>query len=472
MVRQAASYVRQSVTREGSESLDRQVEANVATALRLGIEIVATLVEPPSTSGYQDRGRSRPRFLELLDLIDAGRVDAVVVYAVDRLSRGGGVGFAPLIDVAERRGLDLDRFIATPNGWTSEFEVGLRATMDREESKKNADRMRAIRRREAEKGLPRAGSTRPYGYANDFVTVAAHEADVIRESALRAVSGESLWSIAKSLNGRGDLSSTGRAWSVTTLGTVLRSARVRGQRAHRGKVVGPAVWDAIISTDLAVALDAALEPRKAGGRARSYLLTGLLRCGLCGATLRSHARAGGRRTYGCLKAPGHPGCGKVSIAADSLEDFTAGIVIGLLVLPTTQWNIEEHARQMSTADVAAVRLDVETRRARLIDLATDGLITKAELRDRQRRLDDELKRAAAATSKTMKVNLPTSLPELKVWWDGASVTARAEMCALVIAHITINRSARPRGTTGFDSDRLDVQLRAYSPQKVAERAWR
>lgn len=50
--------------------------------------------EPPSTSGYRNRGRSRPKFGELRELIRTGEVDCVIAYNTDRLSRGGGPGWA------------------------------------------------------------------------------------------------------------------------------------------------------------------------------------------------------------------------------------------------------------------------------------------------------------------------------------------------------------------------------------------
>jgi len=82
----AAIYARQSITREGSASLDVQVEACRDAAAPLKLEVVAELVEAPSTSGYKNRGRNRPKFGELLDLISDGQVDCVVAYETDRLS--------------------------------------------------------------------------------------------------------------------------------------------------------------------------------------------------------------------------------------------------------------------------------------------------------------------------------------------------------------------------------------------------
>src|SRR5690349_5635576 len=135
MVGRAAIYARQSITREGSASREAQVESCREAAARLGLEVVSTLIEAPSTSGYRNRGRTRPKFLELLDLIRSGQVDCVIAYKTDRLSRGGGPGWAPLVEAFEAAGAHPDRAVATPDGWVSEFEIGIRSAMDREESK-------------------------------------------------------------------------------------------------------------------------------------------------------------------------------------------------------------------------------------------------------------------------------------------------------------------------------------------------
>ncbi|MDX6584601.1 MAG: hypothetical protein QOI10_3785 [Solirubrobacterales bacterium] len=56
MALRAAIYARQSITREGSASLDVQVEACRDAATRLKVEVIVELVEAPSTSGYRNRG--------------------------------------------------------------------------------------------------------------------------------------------------------------------------------------------------------------------------------------------------------------------------------------------------------------------------------------------------------------------------------------------------------------------------------
>jgi site-specific DNA recombinase len=290
----AALYARQSITREGSASLDVQVEACREAAARLKLEVVAELVEAPSTSGYSNRGRNRPKFGELLDLIRRGEVDCVVAYKTDRLSRGGGPGWAPLVDAFEEAGRDPDRAVATIDGWVSEFEIGIRSAVDREESKKTSDRMLAVRAREAKEGVPRLGGRRPYGFTADMSEHVADEVARIEEAADRVLAGESVWSICTAWNKSGVPTVTGRLWTVQTLTSILTAPRLAGLRVHRGEVVGKGQWKRMIDEDRHDVLVAALAAKRTWSmRGRTYPLTGFLVCGRCGGKMRSLTREGG-----------------------------------------------------------------------------------------------------------------------------------------------------------------------------------
>jgi DNA invertase Pin-like site-specific DNA recombinase len=143
--------------------LDLQVEQCREIADRHGLEVVVELVEPPSTSGYKNRGRDRAKFNELIELTREGTVECVIVYRTDRLSRGGGPGYAPLVDAIEQAGSDPNRFVLADGSWIGEFELSIRAATDRESSSLTAARMADVRQREGLAGKPRPGIARGYG---------------------------------------------------------------------------------------------------------------------------------------------------------------------------------------------------------------------------------------------------------------------------------------------------------------------
>ena len=110
----------------------------------------------------------------------------------------------------------------------------------------------------------------------------------------------------------------GKPWRTTTIRDMLTSPRVAGLRQHRGEIVGPAVWEPIITDGERRRIIAMLEQKRDSGRRtpRRYLLSGLLRCGRCDQTLYSSRRANSRR-YVCLGGPDHRGCGRLTSSLPS-----------------------------------------------------------------------------------------------------------------------------------------------------------
>ena len=465
MVRHRASiYARQSITREGSASLDVQIEACRDAAKRLRLDVVSELVEAPSTSGYRNRGRSRPKFQELLELIRGGEVDCVVAYKTDRLSRGGGPGWAPLVDAFEAAGRDPDRAVATTDGWVSEFEIGIRSAMDREESKKTSDRMLAVRHREAREVTPRLAGRRPYGYTNDMTEHVAEEVARIKEAARRVLAGESVWSIASDWNGEGVPTVTGRPWTVQTLTSILRSGRIAGLREHKGLVVGQGRWEPVIESDLHEQLVVALATkRKVGGRARTYPLVGLLRCGKCGGPLRSLAREKGGRSYACRKGPGLDGCGGIRIQAEGVETYVRDLVCGMLADPDTRaalaslGNDGEDERGSLLEELRAV----ETKRQRLIDLYTDGDIDRASFRARRDNLDERARaieaEMAQRSGRGALVDVPATFEELIDTWHVRGVEFQNRLTEALLHPITVKPAGARRRL--LDPGRLAIEPR-------------
>ena len=65
--------------------------------------------------------------------------------------------------------------------------------------------------------------------------------------------------------------------------------------------------------------------------ARTYLLSGMLRCGRCGNRLFSQARHVNPdnrvRRYVCLKGPDHGGCGRLTRVAEPVEQLLTDAVL-------------------------------------------------------------------------------------------------------------------------------------------------
>src|SRR5690348_9655906 len=104
-----AIYTRKS-TEEGLEqqfnSLQAQREAAEAYILSQKQNGWQTLPTLYNDGGFSGAGLERPALQQLLTDVEAGRIDCVVVYKVDRLSRSL-LDFARLLSVFEKRGVSF-----------------------------------------------------------------------------------------------------------------------------------------------------------------------------------------------------------------------------------------------------------------------------------------------------------------------------------------------------------------------------
>ncbi|MCO5305050.1 MAG: recombinase family protein [Microthrixaceae bacterium] len=370
--------------------------------------------------------------------------------------RGG-----PLVDAFEDAGRDPDKTVATTDGWVSEFEF-IRSAMDREESKKTSDRMLAVRAREAREGVPRIAGRRAYGWNYDMTEHVPEEVARIHEAAERVLAGESVWSICTDWNTQGVPTVTGRPWTITS---ILTSGRIAGLREHKGVVVAKGQWEPIITEEQHQALVVALAPKRAKPRkGRTYPLTSLMRCGLCGGRMRSLQREGGRRTYACRKGPGLDGCGRVSIRAPELEQYVRDLICGMLADPVTRAamaRLDTGDEDEGDGSLLESLREIDERRQRLIDLYTDGDIDRASFRTRKDRLDDEAREVEAQIANrtgTRARRGPRTYEELVAAWEERGIDFQRRLIEALLHPIVVN-PARSR-KRAFDPGRLEIVPKA------------
>ncbi len=331
----AGIYARISEDRDETQAgVGRQVEDCERLAQARGWEVVQRYVDN-DLSAY--RGQKRPEYRRMLEDIRACRIEAVIVYHQDRLHRQPRE-LEEFFDVCDAAGLtqlasvsgDID--LATHDG---RLKARILGAVARNQSDAASRRLQRKALQLAKEGGVAGGGTRPFGFEADFVTVRELEAEVIRELAERLLGGETLRALCKDLNDRGIATPTGRSWSPTPLRRMLRSARISGQREHRGEIVAAARWPAIIAPEKTRCIRALLDDpaRRAARPARTYLLRGLLRCAVCGAPLVARPRVDGGRRYVCPRGPGLPGKGCVYALAEPVEEFVVEAVLWELDSP-------------------------------------------------------------------------------------------------------------------------------------------
>ena len=456
-------YARISSDREGdSLAISRQLADCEALAKRRGWEVVERYVDSDA-SAYS--GKRRPEYQRLLEEVDAGLIEAVIVYHADRLHRHPRE-LEEFIDLCMRRGTKMATVSGDVDLSTHEGQLLARITgaVARKESD---DKSRRIRRKHleiAQAGRPSGGGTRPYGYESGHRAVRTAEAAIIRECADRALAGDSLRAICSDLNDRGVETVKGGKWRPQTLRRILMAAAISGQREHQGEIVAKAAWDAIITPAQTQRLRMKLgDPdRRTNRSARRYLLARLLRCGSCGTKLYSRPRDDGSRRYVCASGPAFGGCGKITIMADPLEQFVVEAVLHRLDSPElaaalngqpddpqgAEWQAEIEAAQAQLDELAGMWANREISRQ-------EWLAARAPIEQRQTLAK---KRLAALNRTTTLADHIGSAAGLRERWAGLTLTRQEQIVAAVLDHLVVGPGRR--GYNRFDPSRLTPIWRA------------
>jgi site-specific DNA recombinase len=453
----AGIYARISSDREGDNlAVSRQMADCEQLAERRGWKVAERYVDS-DISAYS--GKRRPEYLRMLDDIETGMVDAVVVYHADRLHRHPRE-LEDFIDLCQRTKTKIATVSGDLDLSTHEGQLLARITgaVARKESDDKSRRIRRKHEELAAAGKPSGGGTRPYGYEADKRTIRPDDAEVIRDCARRVLAGDSLRSICIDLNGRGVSTVTGKEWTSQTLRRMLMSPRISGQREHRGEIAAKAEWPAIITPRQSQQLQAKLrDPARRTNRAsRRYLLTQLLRCSHCRAMLVARPRADHTRRYVCATGPGFDGCGKTTVIADPVEHFIAQAVLHRLETPRLH---EARKRTPDDAKGAEWQAEIERRQAQLDDLAAlwaEGEITRSEwMRARtpiEKHLSAAKKKLAALNRTTVLLPFVDDAKALREQWQSMTLTRQHEIVVATLQHVEVGPAVR--GRNRFDESRL------------------
>lgn len=463
MPRAAAIYARISQDREANLlGVTRQIDDCKADAARRGWSVAEVYVDGDA-SAYS--GKHRPAYRRMLQDIRDGRIDAVIVWHLDRLHRHpkeleeffevcGSAGVSQLASVSG----DVD--LSTGEG---QFYARIQGAVARKESDDKSRRAKRKHLEIAQSGRW-SGSARAFGY-DAAGRIVPEEAAVIREMAARLLAGESLRTLVKDLHARQVPTLRGGLWCMQTLRNILKRPALAGLRTLRGEVVTRGVWEPILSEEESARVRALLaDPsRRLTRPARTYLLKGFMFCGYCGVKLISRPNHG-RRTYLCGSGPGLTGCGRVYIVAEPLEEFIRDAVFYRLDSPVLAEELKprDDGSQESTALLAAVSSD----EAQLEDLALvyarkqislpEWLVARKEIEDRLVQQRAYLQRTDHRRGLREVVGQGDALRRR---WPELNLDKRRSILGTVLDRVVVSRPLI-HGRVQFDPGRLEPVWKA------------
>ncbi|MGE4164151.1 MAG: recombinase family protein [Vicinamibacterales bacterium] len=345
-----ALYTRQSVTdaKEEFSSLDAQREAAEAYVLSQRARGWRALPDRYDDAGISGATADRPALKRLLDDVEAGRVDCIVVYKIDRLSRSIA-DFVQLMDRFDKKGV---AFAAVTQQFDTSTSVG-RLTLnllscfaqyEREViAERTRDKVHAARRRGRWTGGPP-----PLGYdvapEGGRIVVNEVEAKRVRQIFALHAEHETVTRTVEALNARGWTTKAwttregrerpGGPWTKHTLGKLLANPTYIGRVGLQGEdfegehqgIVDPAVF---ARAQELLAQRTHKPGKRRGGRRGTALLSGLLRCAPCDAAMgMTWTRRGARvhRYYLCRRTQkdGWRACPHPSVPAHDIESLVVG----------------------------------------------------------------------------------------------------------------------------------------------------
>lgn len=422
----AAIYARFSTELQNDRSIDDQVALCRAYAEREGLAVVATHADR-ARSGGSTAGRDGLH--ALMADARAGRIQVVVVEALDRLSRD----MEDLAGIHKRLTFQGVQIRAVHEGAVNTVLVGLRGLIGQLYREDNAHKIRRGQQGRATAGLAPGGL--PYGYATvpgepGKRRILEDQAAVVTRIVEEYVGGGTPREIAHGLNRDGIPSPTGGRWNASS----INGSRGRGIGIlHNEIYVGRLIWNsvrmvrdpdtgrrlsrtnaeedrtaaevpelAIISPDLWARAQARAAER--GGekpwtkRRAVRPLSGLLRCGACGAGMSTMGTDKSGRVR--IRCSGHKERGDCPDPATFYLDTVEKAVLDQLAAEMrhpallAEYAREYHAeRQRLAAETIARRGDIERRLAAIgkeADRVTDWLVKGVGDADRLDRRAKEL----------------------------------------------------------------------------------
>ncbi|MEO1615579.1 MAG: recombinase family protein [Planctomycetota bacterium] len=477
-----AIYTRKSTT-EGLEqefnSLDAQRESGAAYIASQRHEGWIEVETPYNDGGFTGGNMDRPAIKRLLSDIAAGKIDCVIVYKVDRLSRSL-LDFSRIMETFDEAGVSFVSVTQQFNTTSSMGRLTLNillsfAQFEREIiSERTRDKMHAARR----KGKFIGG--RPVlGYDLDRETkrlvVNDTEATRVQQIFDLYLESEGLMQTVDAIHARGWRTKLWTTKSGKSLGGVrfnknglhslLTNRIYLGQVAHHDEIY-EGEHDAIVDEATFKAVQKKLRSNRinAGDRVHGRsqgVLAGLIRCTACDSLMtHSSSRKRGKvyRYYVCNKATkrGRKTCPRASLPADQVERF---VIAQLQSLTIDESLLNETCHRVRTS-LAAKQERLQTELTSLntdiyrIEQAINALATASEDPERESvrlesvaSLDDQLRRDqkrrtqlkreldATTSAAPSRMSILKAIKDLETLWEHLTIPERSRLVSTLIENI-------------------------------------
>lgn len=463
MITRAAIYARISLDRKEEAGVKRQ---NYLAKRQAEADEASVVAEYTDNNVSAFSGEIRPGYDKLLRSIEAGELDVVYVYALDRLTRRTKDTLM-LFELCEKhnvrikanRGYNID-----PTDPSSRLIIVILGLIAEQESIDRAARIRAAYEDRARTGRPKTGGRRMLGYEADAMTIVPEEAQAIRDAAQMILAGKTLRETVREIFHARDIPATsGREMTPPTLRDILLNPRVRGMstfnptdpgtgyRLVKNRVViGPGQWPTIIDEATGEQLDAVLkDPARRtshAGNAPTRYLASVLTC-TCGDPMyaRTRLRKDGsrQRFYMCKRTT--PGKKHVSIGAE-VDELIEEVILARLSQPDMLDLVKQSLVPEGGDSTAAVMRDLIAERNSLLarrEVLEESVIAgeigseifgrlESKIAAKLTTIDDQVAELTTAHDADPLIVELADITEFGDWWRDASVEDKRRITRLLM----------------------------------------
>ena len=285
-----------------------------------------------SDGGYSGATTERPALQRLLSDLKKGKIDVVLVYKIDRLTRSPK-DFYQLIEFFEQSKIDFisitERFdTSTPAG---RLLRNIMLTFSQFERELTSERTKDKLLERARKGMCNGGLT-PYGYMrkDKKLIINTKEAEEIKSIFETYIETGSLAETYDYFRGQGIKNRLGKNFSKTNLGYILRNQLYIGKIQHLGEFYN-GIHEPVISKEIFdLAQKIHKEKRKNFRVYKNFIFGGLMKCESCGSSMTpcfTNKKTGTKTKryyyYRCTSTfrENWQGCPVKQVSAERLENY-------------------------------------------------------------------------------------------------------------------------------------------------------
>lgn len=340
-------------------------------------------------SGYSGSNMDRPGLQDMIRDVESGKLDMVLVYKLDRLSRSQKETLFLIEDVFQKNNVAFTSITenfdtSTPFGMAM---MGILAVFAQLERSKITERTMNGKDSRAREGKWHGGKWIPigYDYKNDLLEVNEYEALQIVEIADLFLKGTPVRTIERMMNDKGYKHKHGQ-WDAKTIRRVLQNPVYIGKIKNRDKYYD-GIHDPILNQKTFEAIQKLMEARREQfGTAKPHqsLLGGILFCKNCGARYARQSY-NGIFSYMCYsrskkmkKMIKDPNCKNKNYRMEVLEAAILGEIHQLAIDPERIEQVRENRPVSDTAEkiksITSEIAKIDTQISKMMDLYALGTI--------------------------------------------------------------------------------------------------